>query len=291
MGLNGHTPGLSLKAAIKKAMKRCKPSRYKKRRDQARRTSFLETFDNAALHTFVSQFRDNIAKVPLVRIGGDCDGGYLLPDDFEDIRYCFSPGVSTTADFEECIAKRFGIRSFMADASIERLPVENPLFEFDKTFLGAHCDETFTTLDAWVSDKLDRTDDNDLILQMDIEGGEFGVLIESDSSLLRRFRIMVIEFHSMERIFERHSLSLLCALFAKIHQEFVIVHLHANNCCGIATENEMSVPRVFEITYLRHDRVKNLTLNAPIHLPHALDKPNVPTKQDITMPEIWWKNQ
>ena len=241
------------------------------------------------LHAFAAEFRANTVNVPLIRIGNEGDGGYLLPDDFNGIRHCFSPGVSTTADFEEDVARRFGIKSFMADATVDGPPMDHPLFEFDRSFLGAYQHETFTTLGAWVEEKLGKDDDHDLLLQMDIEGGEFDVLIESDKSLLRRFRMMVIEFHHMESIFERNNLPLLRALFAKLHQDFDIVHLHANNYHGIAESCGVGIPPIFEITYLRRDRVANLAIGGPILLPHPLDKPNVPDVSDIVMPELWWR--
>ena len=43
-------------------------------------------------------------KFNLLRIGGDSDGGYLLPDDLENISSCFSPGVSDIFDFEFTLA-------------------------------------------------------------------------------------------------------------------------------------------------------------------------------------------
>lgn len=233
--------------------------------------------------------RKSIAAVPLIRIGGAGDGGYLVPDDMAGIRHCFSPGVSVTADFEDEIARDYGIRSFMADASVENPPFDNPLFEFDRKFLGAYCDETFTTLDAWVTDKLGSEPGDDLLLQMDIEGAEFDVLIESDSALLRRFRIMVIEFHDMERLFEQHSLPLIRAVFAKLHRDFALVHLHANNCCGMARCRDMAIPRVFEASYLRRDRLPRLATGDQITLPHPNDHMNVPANPDIVMPEMWWR--
>ena len=272
---------------IKQAMRRLKASRRKT--ELARGISRQKSVGKRHLHALAEEFRANLVNVPLVRIGGNGDGGYLLPNDFDGIRHCFSPGVSTTADFEEHVARSFGIKSYMADASVERPPFDNPLFEFDPKFLGAHLDETFTTLEAWVEDKLGEDGDQDLLLQMDIEGGEFEVLIESDKSLLRRFRMMVIEFHRMERIFEQNSLPLIHALFKKLHQDFVIVHFHANNCCGIAKCRDVGIPRVFEISYLRRDRVANLAKGAPMILPHALDRPNVPENADIVMPELWWR--
>lgn len=241
------------------------------------------------LHAFAASMRATCAAVPLIRVGGEGDGGYLLPDDFEGIRHCFSPGVDVTARFEEEIARTRGIRSFMADASVEHPPLDNPLFEFDRRFLGAHRDETFLTLGDWVGDKLGDAGDDDMLLQMDIEGAEFDVLIESDSALLRRFRMMVIEFHGMERVFDPHCLPLIRAMFAKLHRDFAIVHLHANNCCGIATCRDMGIPRVFEISYLRRDRLPAGAATGALALPHALDRPNVAAIPDITMPAIWWR--
>jgi len=172
---------------------------------------------------------------------------------------------------------------------VPHAPVENPLFEFDRRFLGARSDETFITLGDWADEKPGAAGDDDLLLQMDIEGAEFDVLIESDSALLRRFRMMVIEFHGMERVFERHSLPLMRALFAKLHRDFAIVHMHANNCCGIAKCRDVAIPRVFEITYLRRDRLPAQAVTGELTLPHALDRPNVADTPDIAMPEIWWR--
>jgi hypothetical protein len=67
---------------------------------------------------------------PLIRLGGDGDGGYLLPDDLEGIQYCFSPGVGATMDFENDLAT-LNIKSFLADPSIDSLPVQEPEFTFD----------------------------------------------------------------------------------------------------------------------------------------------------------------
>ena len=36
----------------------------------------------------------------LIRIGSPADGGYLIPDDLEGIRFCFSPGVAHSSAFE-----------------------------------------------------------------------------------------------------------------------------------------------------------------------------------------------
>jgi len=242
-----------------------------------------------AIEELINEFRAAYVAARLTRIGGDGDGGYMMPDDFDGISHCFSPGVSVTADFEEQLARDYGVKSFMADASVDNPPMSNPLFEFDKKFLGAYDDETFMTLNSWVTQKLGDQPGDDLVLQMDIEGAEFDVLIESSVELLSKFRMMVIEFHEMERIFERHSLPLVKALFRKIHSQFAIVHVHANNFYGLAECKGVEVPPLFEVSYLRRDRLEHVATDAAVSLPHPQDCANVPGNADVVMPDIWWR--
>ena len=71
----------------------------------------------------MEQFRSNYISCDLIRIGGEGDGGYLIPNVFDKISYCFSPGVDYTANFEKELSEKFGIKSFMADASVEKAPL------------------------------------------------------------------------------------------------------------------------------------------------------------------------
>ena len=57
------------------------------------------------------------SKTPLIRIGGDADGSYLVPDDLDGIAACFSPGVNRIKYFEDFLADRYGIQSHMCDFS------------------------------------------------------------------------------------------------------------------------------------------------------------------------------
>jgi hypothetical protein len=66
----------------------------------------------------------------LVRVGGDGDGGYLLPNDFRDINYCFSPGAGAIWTFEEALGASFGIESFVCDGTIENFPSFGSLKSF-----------------------------------------------------------------------------------------------------------------------------------------------------------------
>lgn len=91
--------------------------------------------DFALLARFFNCVRPISTNHDLIRIGGKSDGGYLVPDDLENIEICFSPGVSKISDFKSDLASR-GIKCFMADYSVDAPPVQNELFHFEKKFLG-----------------------------------------------------------------------------------------------------------------------------------------------------------
>ncbi|WP_286910430.1 FkbM family methyltransferase [Roseovarius sp.] len=241
------------------------------------------------LHGFFANLRDHYVPMNLIRIGGDGDGGYLLPDLREDISHCFSPGISDIATFEEEIATSHGINSFMADASVTAPPTDNPHFHFQKKFLGSRDSGVLMTLKTWMETSVDPDDDS-LLLQMDIEGAEYDVLTLESAETLRRFNCMVIEFHGVQEIFHANFFRVFSAIFDKIFQNFSICHLHPNNYYGTIINHGIATPQIMEITFVRNDMIAAHKTDGPIQLPHPLDRPNVAEKPDIIMPDIWWKS-
>jgi hypothetical protein len=221
--------------------------------------------------------------VDLIRIGGSGDGGYLIPNDLEDIEYCFSPGVSTVADFENDLASR-RIRSFLADYSVDSPPTSRPEFTFDKKFLGSTDCEPFFTLQSW-KNKYIKDYANDLILQMDIEGAEYEVILNTPDQLLNQFRILVIEFHRLDGLFDPFAFALYSSCFEKLLEFFNVVHIHPNNCCGSAKRGEIKVPRVMEFTFLNKRRVRSTKPQRTF--PHKLDSANFPWKS-LNLPKCWY---
>jgi hypothetical protein len=65
------------------------------------------------------------------------------------------------------------------------------------------------------------------------------------------------------------------AVFEKIYENFSICHVHPNNCCGVAELDDISVPRVIEVTFIRNDQLVKYKNGKKIALPHPLDKKNV----------------
>lgn len=240
--------------------------------------------ERARLEGFLRAVRPWDTGHRLLRIGGDADGGYLVPDDLEGIAACFSPGVSTVADFESDLAAR-GIDCFMADRSVDGPPTANPRFHFEKTFLGPVDDEAHMTLEHWMRRCAPPV--GDLILQMDIEGAEYGVIVDTALETLRRFRILVVEFHDMHALLERHGFGLIHLCFTKLLKAFTVVHAHPNNCCPVTRFGRLEIPQVMEFTFLRSDRV--LRAVPAEAFPHPLDRPNLRHQPDVVLPDCWFR--
>jgi hypothetical protein len=217
-------------------------------------------------------------------MGGDSDGGYLIPDDLDGVDVCFSPGVSSVADFELDLTRR-GIKCFLADYAVDAPPFQNSLFEFEKKFIGSVEDDMFMTLDNWVRRK--ALPHNELILQMDIEGAEYGVLYHADIETLKRFRIIVIEFHRFDMIFDESGFELMKLTFEKLMKEFEVVHIHPNNCSRSASYKKFAVPPIVEFTFFRRDRITQKV--ATTEFPHELDRKNVLQNDDVVLPTNWFQ--
>ena len=218
----------------------------------------------------------------LIRVGCDGDGGYLVPDDLDGIDACFSPGVDNRATFEEALLKR-GIRCHLADASVDCNPLEDLRSTFTKRYLGVVNNETFITADRWIDDH--EPSGGDLLLQMDIEGAEWPVLLNIGARTLARFRIIVLELHDMERLLDRHSFEIIRATMDRLLEEFHVVHVHPNNFGGRVYARELEIPRSLEVTLLRRDRAR--IASPATQFPHPLDEPNTEDRRDIVLPSAW----
>ncbi len=222
------------------------------------------------------------STVPLVRIGPDFDGGYLLPDDIEGISGLFSPGVSATLGFDLEFAKR-GIDCFLADASIDPPQDLLPNMQFLSKFIGPDDRGPFMTMQTWINQSVSL--DDDLILQMDIEGAEYSVLQTLPDETLARFRILLIEFHQLHHVFLPEKHALYSEVFEKLSRTHTICHAHANNARGFVCVSGVTIPPVLELTFLRNDRFAGTGETARI--PHPLDQPNVARLPDLITPPFW----
>ena len=237
------------------------------------------------IKAFIRKVKPVQTNLPLIRLGGERDGGYLVPDDLAGISACFSAGVGGVYTFEKnCFD--LGMEVFMADKSVkkpERIPSE---YHFLPKFIGHYNDDEFITINDWVRQNTKETY-SDLLLQMDIEGAEYHSLLNLSDSTLQRFRVIVIEFHSFRALWNGHFLNLANAVFSKLLQHHTCVHIHPNNYFPPIDKGGIHIPPLMEFTFLRNDRISERS--PAVQFPHPLDRQNVSQKEDYPLPDIWFK--
>ncbi|WP_159726053.1 FkbM family methyltransferase [Methylosinus sp. Ce-a6] len=210
----------------------------------------------------------------LVRIGGKHDGGYIVPKscvlrsdaliscglgsnwEFElqfrilnknAVIYCYDHTVSertilcnSIVTFLRLIATRASFADFIGSVNMMR--------EWKKLDRIANCFQRRvvtrknTALDVSVDEMFSQAGDRrHIFLKMDIEGCEYGALLQ----VLKYADVLdciVVEFHDTEALrltFE--------SVISKVRAHFDIVHIHGNNYTGVG---EDGLPESLEITFL-----------------------------------------
>ncbi len=234
----------------------------------------------------ITEIRPVKTQFELIRLGAEYDGGYLLPNDLDNIGVCFSPGVDDIANFESDIKLKYGIESHLADFSVDNPPIGFKPKSFTKKFIGPSDNDEYITISSWLNQTNETESNKDLLLQMDIEGGEYLSILSTPDELIKKFRIIVIEIHNIEDWGHKKYFNMVENFFSKLLKNYYVVHNHPNNCCGLVNMNGLIAPRVFELTLLRKDRAK--FAGYVENFPHALDKPNLKDRADLILPKNWW---
>lgn len=238
------------------------------------------------LRNLIGRLRPRQTKGGLIRIGPDGDGGYLVPDDLEGLTAALSPGVADECRFDLALAER-GIPVFMADASVDGPPAQHNLFHFQKKFIEPYESENTTTFAAFSRFVESQSRPGDWLMQMDIEGAEWRVLLNAPDEDLSRCRILLIEFHHLQRLFSASNFEFMASVFERLLKSYDVVHIHPNNASRVATLGDIEIPTVMEFTFLRRDR---FAAGHPIGVavyPHPHDSECVPTRPPLPLPKIW----
>jgi len=135
----------------------------------------------------------------------------------------------------------------------------------------------------WIRENTTEAQD-EMLLQMDIEGHEYAALEAMSQELLSRFRIIIIELHGLFKFWEPDFHKTMVALRDKLLKDHVTVHLHPNNCCGVFKYQGVGIPRALEITLIKKDYVE--TKGFAKEFPHPLDQDNTALGH-IKLPKDW----
>ena len=247
--------------------------------------------DRAALDRVLDFLRPAPIPVPLRRIGGTQDGAYLVPDDLDGIAACFSPGVNNFKSFEDALLSDHDIDAHMCDRSSDEGALATPLVpgrqSFERKWLDVTGAEDAIRLEDWVARR--APGDADLLLQMDIEGAEYRNLIATPRETLRRFRIIVLELHGLDRLADAGAVRAVFAPLAEaLGRDFVCAHAHPNNARPAVTIGDRWMPILLEVTLLRRDRLDRPGTQVPPQLPHDLDiDANMPHRPPVFLGDAW----
>lgn len=248
-----------------------------------RKYAALSAQERGQIATTLSRFRPIETGHALVRCGPGQDGGYLLPDDLVGLTALYSPGVSDTTGFDLEMAER-GLLCFLADGSVEEPSYLHPNMQFEKKMIGPAMADGVMTLDAWVSRTAPPS--GDLLMQMDIEGSEYDVLLGAKPELLARFRIIVLELHFVDRMVLGAERDRLDRLFEHLARSHVLCHTHVNNIAAPVRIGQADVPPFVELTFLRIDRVTSDSRREAAY-PHRLDVDNAPDLPPASDMPFW----
>jgi hypothetical protein len=215
-----------------------------------------------------------------VRIGGDADGGYVMPSLALKTTAVLSIGIGGQVSFDAELADR-GATVHQYDHTIAGVPQDHANFRFHKLGWGPTDEGELRSLHTMM-EGMDWSMARNAILKFDTEGAEWSCLTTASSDDLARFAVIAGEFHGLHNLSTRPQLELIRSVLTKIHRTHAPVHLHANNATGIRLVQGVPVPPLVEVTFVRRNLVPTAGhSNEPI--PGPLDRPNMTDRPDLCL--------
>lgn len=190
----------------------------------------------------------------LVRIGSINDGGYVLLDDLDFPT--LSIGIGDDIEFDHAMCKK-GSSVFQFDHTIIKPPkcCDKPIY-FNLGLAGEpkFQNDKLITLREMVEKCQLKKKKNTAILKIDIEGGEWSALSNSDNiEVLGFFRQIVLECHNMEKLINDEFRKNVVKVLGNINKKFFVVNYHGNNFLPALYIAGLVIPQTFEITFVSRD--------------------------------------
>jgi hypothetical protein len=184
-----------------------------------------------------------------------------------------SCGISNDITFEKNFLNKYNVPCYAFDGTIEGLPETDERIQFIKQNISYYNSKKLTNLHDLIAKY------KNIFLKMDIETFEFRWIQAMTPELLNNIKQIVIEFHfpftnqHFAHLDAPLPISEKMEVLQKLAEQFTLVHFHANNCCGTTSYNNVTVPNVFECTYV-HTSIQPKEKRNTVPVPHSLDSPN-----------------
>lgn len=219
-------------------------------------------------------------NISSIRIGSQNDGGYVVPNVLDNIRYCFSFGISDNCELESQMAD-YGMEVFAIDGSIESLPNENKNIHFTKKYIGRDNASEYIGINEWVSSCIDNK--ARIMFSMDIEESEWETILDLDARILETIDLFIIEFHGFHLLPQKSFFNKAKSALVKLNDLFIVTNVNANNTApSLNLQNIGSIPSVLEVTYLAKRVMKENDIQVVRQISNervALNRANDPSIQ------------
>jgi hypothetical protein len=215
-------------------------------------------------------------------MGSDFDGGYIVANSFSGDDFLLSFGVGTDVSFEEGFSHLIkGIHLY--DHTVDKLPSQISNATFFQRGLAVAPSRNMTNLEEAVLNLPSRSE---IILKMDIEGDEWGILAGASTGLLGSFKQIVIEFHNLESIDSSSNYELIFGVLQKLRVTHNVINVHGNNWDSFRIIHGQFWPNALEVTYLNKSYFpeQNITDYSKLNLP------NNPERADYNLGLNCFKN-
>lgn len=214
------------------------------------------------------------------RLGNNHDGGYVIADLSNSYDLIIGAGVGNDISFEKYFVNKYNVKAFVFDGtetSGYALTKNEPNITYVEKNISSQNSQKNMVLGGIKAPTTNLLEycynKNNIFLKMDIEGAEWEYFAYLPIEILLKFKQIVIEFHFPTTV--NHF-----KVLAKIASTHYLIHYHANNNNQIVYNiQNISVPAVFECTYIRKDCSSKLELNKK-PFPTDLDYSNKPDKPE-----------
>lgn len=212
-----------------------------------------------SLQSTLNSFAPYDSGLALVRLGGNKDGSYVIPDCLDDVDGIVSLGCGQNILFEEEFFSRTGLKAVIVDSQ-DNFPLN--FTSAPHTFIHGWIGDFVHPIDKQIPifdliQVLSITGNSGLkngVLKIDIESSEYSLLLRTDSEILRKFKIIIIEFHRLNEIkISSNFRRFVDEIMRKLANDFVICYFHPNNAVDYFKVNNTYFPSCIEVTFLRKE--------------------------------------
>jgi hypothetical protein len=183
-----------------------------------------------------------------VRLGHPGDGGYVCVDDFAGLDTALSFGINDDVSWDMDAADR-GLTIHQFDHTVDDPAPDDHRMIFNKKMIAPESSDTSASLADLIRLHDKGNPRPNMMLKMDIEGHEWPVIAATDTDQLARFSQIVCELHYFQGLAELDYRRQIYQGLKKLHEDYRVVHVHANIVGGTTNIGNVIFPNVLEVTF------------------------------------------